>query len=228
MAGPLAGGGEFVATLLELRAQVRDSLFQVDDALFERVDVVGRAETGLAPGRGFRVESASPSSLSLPTTECTSPATAESTWCSSLRRTWSRSRPPSSCCLIRARSGGSVRQRLRSRGARRPPPNRRRYSWHSGGLVNKPHEDADAEPYKLVSRNQISFTSGCCRRVSEVSVEDGGPFDDFVGGGRPGERFGVVVPMGDVVNDGPDQVRDGGRGPAADGLAGGDAEPVSI
>jgi hypothetical protein len=45
-----AGGAQLVATLLQLLTKVDHGLFQVDDALFERVDVVGRTEAGLAPG----------------------------------------------------------------------------------------------------------------------------------------------------------------------------------
>ena len=45
-----AGGGQVVAAFVQLQARVDDLLFEVDGALLERVDVVGRAEPGSAPG----------------------------------------------------------------------------------------------------------------------------------------------------------------------------------
>jgi hypothetical protein len=45
-----AGGGQVVAAFVQLQAEVDDLPFEVDDALLERVDVIGRAEPRLAPG----------------------------------------------------------------------------------------------------------------------------------------------------------------------------------
>jgi hypothetical protein len=45
-----ARGGEVLVAFLELETQVDDVLFEEHDLLFELVDVVGRAESGLAPG----------------------------------------------------------------------------------------------------------------------------------------------------------------------------------
>jgi hypothetical protein len=48
--------------------------------------------------------------------------------------------------------------------------------------------------------------------------------EDLVGGGGPGERVGVGVPVGDLVADLRDEGFDRGEGAAAGGLAGDDAE----
>ena len=45
-----AGGGEFVVAFAELDAQVGGLLFELGDLGVERVDVGGRAESGLLPG----------------------------------------------------------------------------------------------------------------------------------------------------------------------------------
>ena len=45
-----ACGGEVLVAFFELQPQVDDVLFEGDDLLFELVDVVGGAESGLAPG----------------------------------------------------------------------------------------------------------------------------------------------------------------------------------
>ena len=52
-----ARGGEVLVAFLELDTQVDDVLFERQDLLFELVDVVGRAEPGLAPAaRGAATE----------------------------------------------------------------------------------------------------------------------------------------------------------------------------
>jgi hypothetical protein len=45
-----AGGGKVLVAFLELETLVDDVLFKGDDPLFELLDVVGCAESGLAPG----------------------------------------------------------------------------------------------------------------------------------------------------------------------------------
>jgi hypothetical protein len=60
----------------------------------------------------------------------------------------------------------------------------------------------------------------------DVGLGDQDLGQDLVGGRGPDERFGVGVPVGDVVADPADQCLDGDEGAAADRLAGDDAEPV--
>jgi hypothetical protein len=47
----VAGGIEFVGALFQLQVEIAYLLFECGDPLVELVDVGGRADTGLAPGR---------------------------------------------------------------------------------------------------------------------------------------------------------------------------------
>ncbi len=80
----------------------------------------------------------------------------------------------------------------------------------------------------LVSRDPVCLPVGVAVVIDECADAGLGETDlgeDLVGGGGPGERLGGAVPVGDVVADLAGQGVDGGKGAAADRLAGDDPEP---